>query len=89
MHRRLNITLPEETIKLIDQVAEKGDAEYGTLCERSKFINEAVQYYIEQKALADLREQLKQGAIRRAERDLQLAEESFYLEEEAWQKNEK
>lgn len=81
MHRRLNITLPEETIKLIDQVAEKGD--------RSKFINEAVQYYIEQKALADLREQLKEGAIRRAERDLQLAEESFYLEEEAWQKNEK
>jgi CopG family transcriptional regulator/antitoxin EndoAI len=81
MHRRLNITLPEETIKLIDQVAEKGD--------RSRLINEAVQYYIEQKALADLREQLKQGAIRRAERDLQLAEESFYLEEEAWQKNEK
>jgi len=81
MHRRLNITLPEETIKLIDQVAEKGD--------RSRLINEAVQYYIEQKALADLREQLKEGAIRRAERDLKLAEESFYLEEEAWQKNEK
>jgi CopG family transcriptional regulator / antitoxin EndoAI len=89
MHRRLNITLREETIKLIDQVVEKGDAEYGTLRERSRFINEAVQYYIEQKALADLREQLKEGAIRWAERDLQLAEESFYLEEEAWQKNEK
>jgi CopG family transcriptional regulator/antitoxin EndoAI len=81
MRRRLNITLPEETIKLIDQVAEKGD--------RSRLINEAVQYYIEQKTLADLREQLKEGAICRAERDLKLAEESFDLEEEAWQKNEK
>ncbi len=57
--------------------------------ERSRLINEAVQYYIEQKTLADLRKQLKEGAIRRAERDLKLAEESFYLEEEAWQKNEK
>ncbi|MBD2608164.1 hypothetical protein H6G81_27525 [Scytonema hofmannii FACHB-248] len=79
MHRRLNITLPEETIKLIDQVAEKGDAEYVTLLferlrqrDRSRLINEAVQYYIEQKALADLREQLKEGAICRVERDLGL-----------------
>lgn len=80
MHQRLNITLPEETIKLIDKVTQKGD--------RSRFINEAVQYYIAQKALADLREQLKEGAISRAERDLQLAEEWFDLEE-ACQKNEK
>ncbi len=55
MHRRLNITLPEDTIRLIDTVAEKGD--------RSSFINEAVQYYIKQKALNNLRQQLKQGAI--------------------------
>ncbi|MBD2771797.1 hypothetical protein [Iningainema tapete] len=81
MHRRLNITLPDETIQLIDRVTQKGD--------RSRFINEAVQYYIAQKALADLREQLKEGAIRRAERDLALAEEWFDLEEEACQKNEK
>ena len=81
MHRRLNITLPEETIQLIDQVIQKGD--------RSRFINEAVQYYIAEKALANLREQLKEGAIRRANRDLELAEEWFDLEEEAWHKNEK
>ena len=80
-NRHLNITLPEETIKLIDQLTPKGD--------HSQFINEAVQYYITQKALADLREQLKEGAIRRAKRDLELTEEWFDLEEEACQKNEK
>lgn len=39
MHRHINITLPDETIELIDQVIKKGD--------RSRFINEAVQYYID------------------------------------------
>src|SRR2546425_124383 len=34
MHRRVNITLPEETIRLIDRVAAKGD--------RSHFIAQAV-----------------------------------------------
>lgn len=66
MHRRLNITLSDETIQLIDKITQNG--------ERSQFINEAVQYYIAQKALADLREQLKEGAIRRAERDLELVD---------------
>jgi CopG family transcriptional regulator/antitoxin EndoAI len=36
-----------------------------------------------------LKEQLKEGAIRRAERDRQLAEEWFSLEEEAWPKGKK
>ncbi|WP_228043135.1 ribbon-helix-helix domain-containing protein [Desmonostoc muscorum] len=46
IHRRINITLPDETIELIHRVIEKGD--------RSRFINEAVQYYIAQKSLAIL-----------------------------------
>jgi CopG family transcriptional regulator / antitoxin EndoAI len=62
-------------------VIEKGD--------RSRFINEAVPYYITQKALVNLREQLKQGAIQRAERDLGLVKEWFNLEEEVWHKNQK
>jgi CopG family transcriptional regulator/antitoxin EndoAI len=48
-----------------------------------------VQYYIAQKTLANLREQLKEGAIQRAERDLGLVEEWFDLEEELWYRNEK
>lgn len=74
MHRQINITLPDETIELIDQVVDKGD--------RSGFINEAVQYYIAQKALVNFREQLKEGAFQQAERDLELVEEWFDLEEE-------
>ena len=35
LHRRINITLPEETVRLIDRVAQKGD--------RSFLISEAVQ----------------------------------------------
>jgi hypothetical protein len=36
---------------------------------------------------AMLKQELKEGAIRNAARDLQMAEEWFPLEEEAWQKH--
>ena len=78
MNQRVNITLPEETLSLIDRVAEKGD--------RSRFIDLAIRYYIEAMGKARLKKQIKEGAIARAERDLRLAEEWFALEEEAWQK---
>jgi len=77
MHRRINITLPEETIRLIDRASNKGD--------RSRLIDKAVKRYISAARRASLRKRLKEGAVRRAERDLRLAEESFFLEEEAWQ----
>ncbi len=76
MHKRLNITLPEETVRLIDRVAEKGD--------RSRLIAEGVKHYIESVGRMNLRRRLKEGAVRRAGRDLRLAEEWFSLEEEAW-----
>jgi len=77
MHRRINVTLPEETVKLIDRVSEKGD--------RSRLIDEAVKHFIKEVGRAHLRKRLKEGALRRAERDLRLAEEWFPLEEEVWQ----
>ena len=77
MHQRVNITLPEETIQLIDRVTAKGN--------RSRFIDRAVKYYVKQKGQVNLKRQLKEGAVRRAERDLQLSQEYFALEEEAWQ----
>jgi metal-responsive CopG/Arc/MetJ family transcriptional regulator len=36
MHQRINITLPEKTIRLIDRVAQN----------RSRFIDQAVKHYI-------------------------------------------
>jgi CopG family transcriptional regulator/antitoxin EndoAI len=76
MHKRLNITLPEETVNLIDRVSAKGD--------RSRFIDEAVQRYVREVGRARLRSRLKEGALRRAERDRQLAEEYFLLDDSAW-----
>jgi CopG family transcriptional regulator/antitoxin EndoAI len=43
--------LPDETIELIDRVIKKGYSLEERLRQRSRFINEAVQYYIAQKAL--------------------------------------
>ncbi len=81
MHRRVNITLPEETIHLIDRAAARGD--------RSRFIDQAVKHFVHEMRRARLKKLLKEGAVRRAERDLLLAEEWFGLDEEAWQTNRK
>ena len=76
MHRRINITLSEETLALLDRAVSKGD--------RSRLIDEAVRYYIDEKGRSELKKRLQEGAIRRAARDLQLTEEWFPLEEESW-----
>lgn len=76
MHRRLNVTLPEQTIRLIDRMATKGG--------RSRFIDEAVRHFVKGRRLRDLRARLKEGVQKRAERDLHIAEDWFLLEEEPW-----
>jgi CopG family transcriptional regulator/antitoxin EndoAI len=76
VNQRINVSLPEETLRLLDRVAGKGD--------RSRLIDQAVRYYIDQKGRSELKKRLKEGAIRRAARDLQLTEEWFPLEEEVW-----
>ena len=78
MHRRINVTLPEETVRLMDRVSRRGD--------RSKLINEAVRRYVDEIGRANLRKRLKEGYLRTGERDLRLAEDWFLLDEEAWQK---
>ena len=78
MHRRINVTLPEETVRLMDRVSERGD--------RSKLINEAVRRYIKEIGRTNLRRRLQEGYLRTAESDLRLAEEWFLLDEDTWQK---
>ena len=79
MHKRLNITLPEKTLRLLDRVAKKGD--------RSRVIAEAVERYVDDRTRKRLKERLKQGAIAHAERDRRLAEEWSPLDEEAWERD--
>ena len=79
MYRRINITLPEETVRLIDRISQKGN--------RSRLIDKAVRRYVTDARRANLRKRLKEGALRRAERDLRLSDESVFLDEEAWHTN--
>ena len=81
MHKRVNVTLPEKTIQLIDRSANHGN--------RSRFIDEAVKYFVRDHGRTELRRLLEEGAERRAARDLAVAEEWFPVDKEAWQKRRK
>ena len=76
VHRRINITWPEQTIRLIERVAKKGD--------RSFLISKAVHRYVASVGKARIRRLLKEGALRHAERDLKLAEDWSSLDETPW-----
>ena len=78
MHRRINITLPEETVELIDRVSEPGD--------RSRLINQAVRRYIQEVGRTELRRRLREGYRKGSEGDRELAEEWFFVDEEAWKR---
>lgn len=76
--KRVNVSLPEETLSLLDRVAKQG--------QRSALIAEAVTAYLRERSRKALRHRLKQGALVRAERDRRLVEEWFPLEEGAWER---
>lgn len=78
MYRRINVTLPDKTVRLLERVAPKG--------ERSRMIDEAIRGFVEKVGRANVRRQLREGALRRAERDLALAREWFTFDEEVWQR---
>ena len=78
MSKRVNIMLPDSTIQVLDRVAPKGG--------RSRFISQAVLYFVEARGRANLRERLKQGALANARLDLEIAQEWFPAEQEAWQR---
>jgi CopG family transcriptional regulator / antitoxin EndoAI len=78
MNRRLNISLPEETIRLLDRVAARGD--------RSHVIAEAVTRYVAETGKSRLRKLMKERAEKRADLDLRIAEEWFHADQEAWER---
>ena len=78
-YARVNITLPKETVRLIDRVTRKTN--------RSGFVNEAVRFYVANAGRTNLAKLLRAGAKEHATRDLSIAEEWFPLEEEVWQKS--
>lgn len=76
MNQRLNISLPDTTVRLLDRVVPKGN--------RSKFIDRAVRSEITRTTKATLRRQLADGYPQRAEEDRQLAAEWDHLSAEVW-----
>jgi CopG family transcriptional regulator/antitoxin EndoAI len=74
MRQQLQITLPEDTVRLINQWVKNSNSPEE---ERNNLIDEAIKCYVHQKQQDTLRQQLQEGAIRRAERDLNLAQEWF------------
>ena len=71
MNRRLNITLPEQTVRMLDRAAPRG--------QRSRLIDEAVKRFVKEQGRANLRKQLALGAAAGSERDREIAEEWFVL----------
>ena len=74
--KRINITVPESTLRLLDKVAPKGD--------RSRFITEAVHAYVARRSRARLRAELKAGAIARAARDLAIVADWSSIDSDTW-----
>ena len=71
MNQRLNITLPEQTVRMLDRAVPRG--------QRSRFIDEAVTRFFKEQGRAKLRKQVALGATARSERDREMAEEWFDL----------
>lgn len=81
MNHRINITLPEVTLRRINQIVHPG--------ERSRFIAQAVEFYANTLKKAELRRRLREGALRRAGRDRLMAEEWTGIDEESWRERAK
>ena len=81
MSKRLNIVLPETTVKTIDRLAKPG--------QRSRFIDKAVQHYVATSSPEALHERLKAAAIRDRDLNLEIANDWFAVDQEQWQKFDK
>jgi len=79
MQRRINVSLSEEAVRLLDRLAPKGN--------RSRFLDELVKRTARNRT--ELRARLKDRAIRRADLDRQVAAEWDPLADEVWRKLEK
>jgi mRNA-degrading endonuclease toxin of MazEF toxin-antitoxin module len=76
MAKRINVILPEETLRAIDRLARPG--------QRSRFIPRAVQHYVATASPEALQERLKQAAIRDRDLDLEISHDWFAVDQEQW-----
>lgn len=73
-YARLNISLPRDTLALLDRVTTRGT--------RSRFIDDAIRDRAAALARSQLATRLAEGYAARSDRDLALAEDWLVLDEE-------
>ncbi len=78
MRNRINIVLPETTVRAIARLAKPG--------ERSRFIDRAVQHYVATRSTEALRARLEKAAIRDRDLDHQVAEDWLAVDRETWER---
>jgi CopG family transcriptional regulator / antitoxin EndoAI len=78
MNKRVNIVLPERTLRTIDRMVKPGG--------RSRFINQAVEHFVAHRSAEALRTQLERAAIRDRDLDREVAADWSAVDKEAWQK---
>src|ERR1700722_15902340 len=78
MAKRINVILPEATVRTIDRLSKPG--------QRSRFIDRAVQHYVTTASPEALQERLKQAALRDHDLDLEISQDWFAVDQEQWQK---
>jgi len=81
MAKRINIILPEATVRTIDRLSRPG--------QRSRFIERAVLHYVATASPEALQERLKQAAIRDHDLDLGIAGDWLAVDQEQWQRLDK
>ena len=77
MAKRINVILPEDTVRAIDRNTRPG--------ERSRFIQRAVQHFFATASPQALQERLKQAAIRDRDLDLGITQDWLAVDQEQWQ----
>lgn len=78
VNKRVNIVLPERTLKTIDRIVKPGG--------RSHFINEAVTHFVTHRSAEALRSRLEQAAVRDRDLDREITADWSDVDKEAWQK---
>jgi len=77
MGARINIVLPEDTLRVIDGLAPRG--------QRSRFIQRAVEHYVAAASPEAMRERLAAAALRDRDLDLEIARDWSAVGREQWQ----
>jgi hypothetical protein len=77
MTNRINVILPEETVRTIDRMARPG---------QRRFIEHAVQHYVATASPEALQERLKQAVIRDRDLTLEIANDWIAVDQEQWQR---